>query len=74
MIENQTQYESSQLWASKFRKAIAGASELYTRYPTIIRKAQIDAMKSMLEDLEREILEYEALYHDSPNTHLHPGR
>ena len=62
MIKNERQYRITKAQAEKFVKAIREMAESPVReeHP-VLRKAQIDALKSQLEDLQREIKEYEIL-------------
>ncbi|MGE0822467.1 MAG: multiprotein-bridging factor 1 family protein [Candidatus Binatia bacterium] len=62
MIKNERQYRITKVQAEKFAKAIQETTEAPERMEhPVLRKAQIDALKSQLEDLHREIEEYEAL-------------
>ncbi len=62
MIKNERQYRITKAHAEKFAKAIQETtrSPQPMEHPSL-RKAQIDAMKSQWEDLQREIKEYETL-------------
>lgn len=62
MIKNERQHRITKAHAEKFAKAI----QAMTRSPQrvehpVLHKAQIDALKSQLEDLQRELKEYETL-------------
>ncbi len=62
MIKNERQYRMTKAQAEKFAKAL---QELATtpkrRVHPVLHKAQIDALKSQLGDLQRELTEYETL-------------
>lgn len=62
MIKNERQYHTTKARAEKFVKAIRELTRSPQRveYP-VLHKAQIDAMRSQLEDLQRELKEYETL-------------
>jgi ribosome-binding protein aMBF1 (putative translation factor) len=62
MIKNERQYRITKAHAEKFVKAIREMTRSPQRgeHP-VLRKAQIDALKSQLEDLQRELKEYETL-------------
>jgi ribosome-binding protein aMBF1 (putative translation factor) len=62
MIKNERQYRITKAQADKFEKAIEEMTMSPKRevHP-VLRKAQLDALKSQLEDLQREIEEYETL-------------
>lgn len=62
LIKNERQYRITKSQAAKFEKAIdevKAAREAGTH--PVLRKAQLDAMKSQMEDLQHEIEEYESL-------------
>lgn len=62
LIKNERQYRITKSQAAKFEKAIdevEAARE--TGIHPVLRKAQLDAMKSQMEDLQHEIEEYESL-------------
>ncbi|HEV8714001.1 MAG TPA: helix-turn-helix transcriptional regulator [Candidatus Binatia bacterium] len=62
MIKNERQYRITKAQAGKFMQAL---QELTTtpkrRVHPVLHKAQIDALKSQLADLQRELAEYETL-------------
>jgi hypothetical protein len=62
VIKNQHQYRITKAQAEKFQRTI---KEVQARpnpsVHTTLRKAQLDGLRSQLEDLKREIQEYEAL-------------
>jgi ribosome-binding protein aMBF1 (putative translation factor) len=62
MIKNERQYRIIKAHAEKFAKAIQETtrSPQHIEHP-VLRKATIDAMKSQLEDLQRDLKEYETL-------------
>lgn len=62
MIKNERQYRITRSQAAKFESAIAAAGKSTSRgiHP-VLRKAQVDGMNSQLDDLKRELSEYEAL-------------
>jgi transcriptional regulator with XRE-family HTH domain len=62
MIKNERQYRITKFQANKFRDAInCFSSEDYENTHPILLKAQEDALKSQLEELDLELNEYEAL-------------
>ena len=63
MIRNERQYRITRAQAGKFRRALAdleSAPETRGVHP-LLKKAQIDGLRSQLEDLEAELEEYRAL-------------
>ena len=62
MIKNERQYRIGKAQAKKFERAISetAASRKGDIHP-VLHKAQIEAMKSQVADLRREIEEYEKL-------------
>ena len=63
MIKNERQYRITRAQAEKFEHAIAelvSASDTLGVHP-VLKKAEIDALKSQLGDLEAELEEYQAL-------------
>jgi hypothetical protein len=63
MIKNERQFRITKAQADNFRRAIAAIetrAESDKRDP-ILRKAELDALRSQLSDLEEEITEYEQL-------------
>jgi transcriptional regulator with XRE-family HTH domain len=64
MIKNERQYRITRAQLDKFAQALQSASKRGSRAPAmhpLLRKAQEDAIRSQLEDLQAEIEEYEAL-------------
>lgn len=62
MIKNERQYRITKAQAEKFEKAIQEMRRsVKGEVGAVLRKAQIDAMKSQLGDLHRDIEEYETL-------------
>lgn len=62
MIKNERQYRITRAQAQKFNKAIQEMTESTgANRNALLRKAQIEAMKSQRDDLRREIQEYETL-------------
>jgi ribosome-binding protein aMBF1 (putative translation factor) len=62
MINNEKQYRITKAQADRFRQAIAETTADPDRgISAKLRKAEIDALKSQLEDLEAELKQYEAL-------------
>ena len=63
MIKNERQYRITQARAEDFRRAIAqsaqnrGASKLHPK----LKRAQTDALRSQLQTLERELIDYDEL-------------
>jgi ribosome-binding protein aMBF1 (putative translation factor) len=62
MIRNERQYRITKAQAGKFARTIADvtASPNRSLHP-VLRRAELDGLKSQMEDLKRELLEYEAL-------------
>lgn len=62
LIKNERQYRITKSQAAKFEKAIheMGTARESGTHP-LLRKAQLDAMTSQMEDSQREIEEYESL-------------
>ncbi len=62
MIRNERQYRITKAQAGKFARTIADvtASPNRSLHPVLCR-AELDGLKSQMEDLKRELLEYEAL-------------
>ena len=62
MIKNERQYKITKNQVKKFSKALAFLQSEYTKSKkTVILKAQVDAMKSQIDDLNRQIEEYDLL-------------
>ena len=62
MIKNERQYRITRAQAEKFEGAIAGvAANPNRRLHPALRKAELDGLKSQLQDLKKELQEYEAL-------------
>ena len=62
LIKNERQYHITKSQAEKFEKAIHEMENVQeSNMHPVLRKAQSDAMKSQVEDLQREIEEYESL-------------
>jgi len=62
MIKNERQYRITKAQAQRFEQAIAVVKS--TPKPAIhpkLRKAELDGLRSQLEDLERELRDYEEL-------------
>jgi hypothetical protein len=62
MIKNERQYRITKAQAEKFRQAIqkCKTSQPPDVHP-VLRKAQVDALKSQFADLQRELTAYERL-------------
>ena len=62
MIKNQRQYRITKTQVERFERTIAGVTAKPNRnlHP-VLRKAQVDALKSQLADLKSELREYVAL-------------
>jgi ribosome-binding protein aMBF1 (putative translation factor) len=62
MIKNERQYRITKAQASKFTQALREmqGETKRTSHP-VLHKAQVDALRSQLEDLARELTEYQAL-------------
>jgi DNA-binding XRE family transcriptional regulator len=62
MITNELQYRVTKSEAQKFETAIDGLEQKpLGKTNPLVRKAQLEGMKSQLEDLQRELTDYEAL-------------
>jgi DNA-binding XRE family transcriptional regulator len=62
MITNELQYRVTKSEAQKFKDAIEGLKQKpLGKTDPIVRKAQMEGMKSQLEDLQQELSDYEAL-------------
>lgn len=63
MIKNERQYRITKTQASRFEDALRHAGQKATAEKThpLLQKAQIDALRSQLEELHDEIAEYESL-------------
>ena len=64
MILNKQQYQITKAQSANFERALA---ELSTATPShlhpLLRKAQIDGLRSQLADLRQQLLETEIAYH-----------
>lgn len=60
MIKNERQYRVTRAHAARFRQALAELKSS-KRAPSLLRKAQTEAIVSQLEQLEEQIAEYEQL-------------
>jgi ribosome-binding protein aMBF1 (putative translation factor) len=60
MIKNERQYRITKAQAEKFARALEEASKRSGGNPTL-RRLEQDALRSQLQDLQREIGEYETL-------------
>lgn len=60
MIENDHQFEITKTWAERFRRAIAEleASPIPDGIAPEIRKVELDAMRSTVEELEADLIAY----------------
>lgn len=62
MIKNERQYRITKAQAEKFRQTIKGfPSTQHSGVHPVLRKAQVDALKSQLADLQKELIAYEQL-------------
>lgn len=62
MIKNERQYRITKAQAEKLGHTIREYAKLSTPHVhPVLRKAQLDALKSQVRDLKREIVEYERL-------------
>jgi len=63
MIKNERQYRITKAQAEKLHTAIQKFTKTVPRrvHP-VLRKAQLDALKSQVADLQRELAEYERLH------------
>ena len=64
MIKNERQYRITKAQAEKFRRAIQECSKIQAGpiHP-VLRKAQLEALKSQFADLQGELTAYERLKH-----------
>jgi ribosome-binding protein aMBF1 (putative translation factor) len=60
MIKNERQYRLTKAEAERFELAIA-AAEVRTDGPAKLRKLELDALRSQLDELNEQIAEYDAL-------------
>ena len=62
MIKNERQYRITKAQAEKFRQALkAFPTTPHSGVPPVLRKAQVEALKSQLADLQAELAAYEQL-------------
>jgi ribosome-binding protein aMBF1 (putative translation factor) len=62
MIKNEREYRVTKAQAEKFRRAVtAFIAEKDSSMPPRLRRAQADALRSQLADLEAELQQYESL-------------
>jgi len=63
MIKNERQYRITKAQAARFEKALRDLSSRQAEVanPTILERAQLDALRSQLSDLKTDLTEYEAL-------------
>jgi HTH-type transcriptional regulator / antitoxin HipB len=62
MITNELQYRVTKSEVQKFEMAMEGLKQKpLGKTDPLVRKAQLEGMKSQLEDLQRELADYEAL-------------
>jgi ribosome-binding protein aMBF1 (putative translation factor) len=62
VIKNERQYRITKAQAERFERTLSEVSVQPSRgVPRALHKAQLDGLKSQLEDLRGEMLEYEAL-------------
>ena len=62
MIKNERQYRITKAQASKFTQALREMQgETKRASHPVLHKAQVDALRSQVEDLARELTEYQAL-------------
>ena len=62
MIKNEREYRITKTQTEKFRRALSDfADEDHSSIDPRLRKAQEDALRSQLEDLETELKQYESL-------------
>jgi transcriptional regulator with XRE-family HTH domain len=67
MIKNERQYRITKAQAASFADATKQLQDQHAgRLPDVLRKAQIDALKSQYDELLAEIEEYEALRREVP--------
>lgn len=60
MIKNERQHRTTKTQVDKFAHALAEAETRKTGDP-LLRKLEVDALRSQLENLERQVSEYESL-------------
>lgn len=62
MIKNERQYRITKTQADRFERTLAEvAAKPNQKLHPALRKAELDGLKSQLEDLKRELREYQAL-------------
>ncbi len=65
MIENERQYRTTKTWIEEFTQTLgrldARPEEGAPLHP-LLRKAERDGLESQIENLQREVQEYEALH------------
>ncbi len=63
MIKNERQYRSTKAQAARFEKALreVSARNAASASPSILDRAQENALRSQLADLQAEVSDYEAL-------------
>lgn len=67
MIKNERQYRITTAQARRFREALKTLERRTDNHlPDLLRRAQIDAVRSQLRDLEAELAEYEAIAEGAP--------
>ncbi|MEJ0099376.1 MAG: helix-turn-helix transcriptional regulator [Pseudomonadota bacterium] len=67
MIKNERQYRITKTQASQFADTLRGLEEKQADHVhPVLKKAQIDALRSQFADLEAEIQEYEILQRERP--------
>ena len=61
MIKNERQYRITRAQVTRFENAIVELASRQTATTSILDRAQVDALRSQLADLQNELVEYEAL-------------
>jgi ribosome-binding protein aMBF1 (putative translation factor) len=62
MIKNERQYRITRAQAARFQRALQSVASARTPgIPALLKKAQLAAMRSQLQDLRQELREYQAL-------------
>jgi len=63
MIENDKQLEVTEYWIEMFKKAIEDKEKMREFWSeqvhAVLHQAELDGMKSKLEELEQEVADYE---------------
>lgn len=66
-IKNDRQLAATKKWRTDFQEALAKARRNSRSLHSRLRRAQLDGIRSQIEDLDREIAEYEDLRRTAPD-------